>query len=199
MMIKLGITGGIGSGKTTVAHILEDFGVPVYYADDKAKELMSQYAPLKQQIIDLFGPASYQDNRLNTSYIAGIVFDDKQALSDLEALVHPAVKKDFLAWAAQQKSPVVAVENAILHKSGMDQLVDMVVLVTTDAKKRMERVMKRDKMSANQVKKRIKNQEDVLDLLKKSDYIINNTGSLKDLTNEVLNLLSKVKIMLNKS
>ncbi len=198
-MIKLGITGGIGSGKTTVARILEDFGVPVYYADDKAKELMSHYAPLKQQIIDLFGPASYQDNRLNTSYIAGIVFDNKQALADLEALVHPAVKKDFLVWVAQQKSPVVAVENAILHKSGMDQLVDMIVLVTTDAKKRMERVMKRDKMSADQVKKRIINQEDSSDLLKKSDYVINNTGSLKDLTDKVLDLLLKVKIMLNKS
>ena len=198
-MYILGLTGGIGSGKTTVAKLFEKKGVPVYYADDQAKILMQTHKELTEKIKKLFGENAYTNDKLNTKYIGGIVFKNPDKLKQLEALVHPVVIKDFHKWVANQKADYVIMENAILHKSGMDHLVDDVILVQSDIEKRWRRVMERDAMDKKMVLDRIKNQDNFDKLLKKSKYIINNDFSLDFLAKKVNELDLKVKNMLNKS
>ncbi len=197
-MIKIGLTGGIGTGKTTIAKRFEKLGIPVYYADDKAKAIMQQNPKVRQQIIDLFGNKAYKDNRLNVSYIGGMVFDDPSLLKKLEAIVHPVVRQDFINWSKQQKAPYVMVENAILHKSGMDKLVDLVIVVTADLNKRLERLKKRDGKSKENLLKIIKNQDKESEMLKKSDFVIENNEIADDLDEKISKIDSKVKNMLKK-
>ena len=197
-MIKIGLTGGIGTGKTTVAKRFEKLGVPVYYADDKAKSIMQHDAKVKRQIIDLFGKKAYQDNRLNVSYIGGIVFDNPSLLKKLEAMVHPVVRQDFINWAKRQKAPYVIVENAILHKSGMDKLVDLVIVVTADLDKRLERLKKRDGKSKKDLLKIINNQDKESELLKKSDFVIENNVIAGDLDEKISKIDLNVKNVLKK-
>jgi len=196
-MIKIGLTGGIGTGKTTVAKEFEAMGVPIFYADDRAKEIMQKKPEIKVQIIDLFGEKAYVDNQLNTSYISGIVFDNKNMLTALEKIVHPAVRKDFCDWTKQQKADYIIVENAILHKTGMDKLVDFIVTVTANDDKRFERLQKRDNKTLKALKKIIKNQNSTKKLLKKSNFIIENNGNLEELREKITKLDLKVKSMLN--
>jgi dephospho-CoA kinase len=198
-MIKIGLTGGIGSGKTTVAKTFEAMGVPVYYADDRAKEIMQKDPAIKSEIIRLFGKQAYQDNQLNTSYISGIVFENTNKLQALEKIVHPAVRKDFCQWAKQQNADYIVVENAILHKTGMDKLVDLIVTVTANDEKRLKRLQERDKKPVETLKKIMKNQDKPSDLLKKSNFIIENDGDLENLRKKIVDLDSKVKIMLKQS
>ncbi len=192
-MVKIGLTGGIGTGKSTVAKIFEDQGIPVYYADDKAKEIMQTNSGIISQIKALFGEEAYVDNRLNTSHIGGVVFDDKNMLSKLEAIVHPAVRKDFLEWVSQQDSDCVVVENAILYKSGMHKLVDQIILVTADDEKRINRLIKRDKKSEKDLRKIINNQKTEKKLLKGADFFIKNNGNVDDLVIKVRDFLIIIK------
>ncbi len=195
----VGLTGGIGSGKTTVAKMFEDLGVPVYYADDRAKYLMQHDLKLRKELIRLFGTKVFEDNHLNRKYLADIVFADKLKLIELEQIVHPAVRRDFKHWLKIQTKPIVMVENAILHKSGMDTLVDYVVFVTSEKQKRIDRVIKRDKTSLEQISRRIKNQDKEDFLLKKSDFIIDNTFSHTSTEKKVKELYKNLKFMLKKS
>ena len=197
-MMIIGLTGGMGAGKTTVAQIFEAMGVPVYYADTRAKDLMQEDLELRKSIIDIFGEKAYESGKLNNKYLGGIVFADKDKLKVLEALVHPAVRKDFKKWAKQQKADYIIVENAILHKSGMDKLVDLIIFVKTDDENKIKRVQKRDKLTDEAIKQRLKNQNTDDFMLKKSDFVIENNSSIGDLVEKITEIDRNVKYMLKK-
>ena len=159
MMLKVGITGGIGSGKTTVCRIFEVLGVPVYYADIRAKQLYEEDDELKSKVIDLFGESIYTSEGLNRAEVAHRVFADKELLNSLNAIVHPAVEKDFFKWAEKYRDmPFVVKEAAILFENGGYKKLDRNILVTAPEVLRIKRVMKRDGVTEEQVKDRIRHQ-----------------------------------------
>jgi dephospho-CoA kinase len=198
-MIKVGITGGIGSGKTTVCNIFETFGIPVYNADDRAKKLMTSNKILKSQISDLLGSDAYFKNgRLNRKHIGNIVFKDKNKLAALNALVHPAVAKDGQAWFEQKKiegHPYAIKEAALLIESKSYKELDKLIVVTAPLELRIERVMKRDKVPREGVEARIKNQMDEQERLKYADFIIENNDeqSLIGQVNNIHRMLIDLK------
>lgn len=171
-MIKVGITGGIGSGKSTIAHLYEMMGYPVYYADTRAKWLMNNDPIIKSELIATFGKAIYPD-QLDRKALADIVFSDSEALEKLNNITHPAVGRDLKAWTKAQNSPVVFKEAAILFESGTNKSVDKVICVIAPEINRIMRVMKRDKVSATQVQERISNQWSDEKKAELSDFIIN--------------------------
>lgn len=187
-MKVIGITGGIGSGKTTACQIFEQLGVPVYYADVRAKELMAMDGPLKAKIIQAFGEQAYSAGRLDRAYLAKEVFGNKERLSVLNGLVHPAVSDDFDAWLEDQKdADYVLKEAAILFESGAYQAVDFTVLIIAPEDVRIQRVVQRDGTTPEQVLQRIKNQWTQERKAKLADHIINNDGA-NLLTPQVLEL-----------
>lgn len=157
-MYKVGITGGIGSGKSTVCRMLVERGVALYDADSRAKELMSTSEALRKALIENFGAETFTAEGLNRAYLAERVFNDKEQLRLLNSLVHPAVIADFEAWADEQEGHYVLFESAILFEAGLESRVDAVVAVMAPESLRVERVMARDGHSAEQVMARIKNQ-----------------------------------------
>lgn len=190
-MIKLGLTGGIGSGKSTVAKIFEEFSIPVYYADDRAKWLMNQPV-LKKKISQQFGKEAYKKGILDRVFLAEIVFKNRDALETLNSLVHPVVGEDFQNWCDYQKSDIIVKEAAILIESGAIETVDEVVVVTAPAKVRMDRVMSRDGVTEQQVIDRLNNQMTDSQRLKYATYTIDNGGE-KMLIPQVKSLLEDVK------
>ncbi len=198
-MIRVGLTGGIGSGKTVVAKIFADIGIPVYFADEKAKFLMNTDKIIKAKIIEKFGEKTYYYNRLDNKYLANIVFNFPKKLTELEKIVHPAVLKDFTEWSNKQKSPYVIVENAILAKTGMDKIVDYIIYVDADEKLRIKRVMERSKLNKKDVKLRINQQNSEKKLKNKADFLIINNESIFNLTQEVKKIDFKLKKKLMKS
>ena len=157
-MYKVGITGGIGSGKSTVCRMLAERGVALYDADSRAKELMSASAALRNALIENFGAETFNAEGLNRAYLAARVFNDAEQLRLLNSLVHPAVIADFEAWAEEQNGQYVVFESAILFEAGLENRVDVVVAVMAPESLRVERVMARDGHSKEQVMARIKNQ-----------------------------------------
>jgi len=160
-MYKVGITGGIGSGKTTACKVFEVLGIPVFYADTIAKEIMCTDAVLVEGVKSAFGKESYfEDGKLNNKHIAGIVFNNEIALAQLNALVHPAVFRAFDAWEATIPStvPYTLKEAAILFESGSYKMCDTTILVTAPLKIKMKRLIKRDGVTAEQVKARMDKQ-----------------------------------------
>ncbi len=173
-MIKVGITGGIGSGKTTVVNFFKALGIPAYIADTEAKRLMHQ-SPLREKIVQLFGSGSYTNRgALNRSYIAQRVFKDKHLLTQLNAIVHPQVEKDFQLWAAQQKGNYVIYEAAILFETGRYKAFDHTILVTAPLDKRITRLKKRDQSSEAEIRERMQNQWPDARKEKLADWIIVN-------------------------
>jgi dephospho-CoA kinase len=174
MVTILGITGGIGSGKTYVANIMKRIGISIYFADIEAKSLMNTSKKIIFDLTREFGEEVFFENKVNYKYLANIVFSDKEKLEKLNSIVHPEVKKDFKNWVNNQKDAnnIIAVETAILFESGFDELVNKILLIDADIDTRIERVMKRDSCTTEQVKSRIKNQTNVQFLLKKSDFIV---------------------------
>lgn len=144
-MMKVGITGGIGSGKSTVCRLFARLGVAVYDSDAGAKRLMTEDAELRRRITDRFGAEAYADGTLNRTYLAGRVFSEAQALADLNAIVHPAVRADFAAWAEQQEGDYVILESALLFDAGFDACVDRTVAVLAPEALRIERTCRRDR------------------------------------------------------
>ncbi len=157
-MMTVGLTGGIGSGKTTVARLFTAIGIPVYDSDTRAKKLMEASGKLRTGITELLGEAAFTGNKLNRPYIAGKVFDDRDLLKQLNNLVHPAVKRDFRRWAALQDAPYVIQEAAILFENGTYKEHDKIILVTAPEEVRVARIMERDGSSEKEIRSRMDHQ-----------------------------------------
>lgn len=178
MTRRIGITGGIGSGKTTVCKIFEQFGIPVYYADDRAKSLMTDNIVVKNQLIQAFGQEVYFENgQLNRAYLANIVFNEQAALDQLNAIAHPAVKQDGLIWDEQHKQTAYTLrEAALIYEAGIDKQLDYVILVTAPEAMRIQRVMQRDNTTADAVRARMNKQWPQERKEALADFIIQNDG-----------------------
>lgn len=195
-MIKIGITGGIGSGKSFVASVLkEQYGIPVYDTDSRAKALMLTDATIRDGLIRLLGNEVYLSGQLNKPVLAAYLFASDENARQINSLVHPAVKRDFVEWVDSQRTlaTVVAVESAILFESGMDKLVDATVMVHAPMEVRISRTMQRDNATRLQVEKRIRAQMDDEQKCALATYIIENDGvrSLTEQLEQLLNELNK--------
>ncbi|MFA5244754.1 MAG: dephospho-CoA kinase [Pedobacter sp.] len=178
-MFRIGITGGIGSGKTTVCKVFELLGIPVFYADSIAKSIMHTDAELKDQIIRVFGKDSYSENGdLDRAYISSIVFKDEAELQKLNSLVHPAVFRAFDLWVSEQVNvPYVMKEAALLFESDSYKMCDQTILVLAPEEIRIARVTERDKISEDEVKLRMKKQWPDAEKQKLANYILRNDES----------------------
>lgn len=157
-MKKIGVTGGIGSGKSTVCSLLEHLGFPVFYSDQEAKRILDSDTGLKSQMISIFGVDVYLNNKLNRPYLAQKIFSDKKNVEKVNALVHPRVRKCFDEWAEKQNSKLVFNEAAILFETEAYKSFDATILITAPEKLRIQRVLKRDSTSELEIISRIKNQ-----------------------------------------
>lgn len=176
--VLVGLTGGIGSGKSTVAHIISAKNIPIYIADDAAKQLYLSDMQLKAQVIAHFGAESYSDGKLNRAHLSEIVFNSKDQLNLLNSLVHPAVARDFHSWTQAHKShQILFKEAAILFESGSYTTCDFTVTVNCAEEVRIKRVMERDGVSKEAVLARIKQQWTDEQRTKKADFTIANDGS----------------------
>lgn len=173
-MLRIGLTGGIGSGKTTVAQIFGVLGIPVYSSDDAAKRLMNEDEDLKKKIIESFGKESYQNGELNRKYVANEAFSDPKKIKLLNSMVHPATIKDATAWMEKQNAPYVIKEAALIFESGSDQFLDYVIGVKSPLNLRIERTMKRNNVTAEEVASRMKLQMDEVEKMNRCDFIIVN-------------------------
>ena len=190
-MIVVGLTGGIGSGKSTVARMFEALGVSIYIADDEAKKLMNEELTIRKQLIDLLGKKSYIDGRLNRSYIADKVFNDKKSLEKLNAIIHPAVANHFIQWKNKQTSPYVLKEAAILFENGGDKQCDYTILVTAPENVRIERVLQRDNTTKSKILARLKHQWPDAKKILMADFVIKNE-KLEKTKAQVRNIHNKI-------
>lgn len=176
-MLRVGVTGGIGSGKSLVCEVFRVLGVPVSNADDTARFLMNEDAALIKSIKDLFGEAAYQDHELNRAWLAQHVFSQPDKLTQLNALVHPAVAMQSNRWFAEQTTPYAIKEAAIFFESGTNMEVNVMIGVWAPEKIRLERVMKRNNLSEADVRLRMSRQMPEAEKMKRCDFVINNDGS----------------------
>ena len=175
MMTTVGLTGGIGSGKTTIANLFAtEFAIPIYIADTKAKELIAQDTHLQQEIKALLGEETFVEGKYNTAFVASIVFSTPEKLQALNQLIHPYVQQDFARWREEQHSPYVIKESAILFESGSYKDCDYIITVTAPLEERIRRVMLRDKIDRKTVEKRIKNQWNDENRIKLSTFVVDN-------------------------
>ena len=174
MIIKVGITGGIGSGKTTVAKVFEVLGVPVYYADEAAKRLMNEDEILKGEIQHHFGKECYLEGKLNKKYLSELVFTNDKKLALLNSIVHPATIADAQKWMQQQTTPYAVKEAALIFESGSQQELDYVIGVFTPIPMRIQRVIKRDQLSREEIKARMDKQMDESIKMRLCDFVITN-------------------------
>lgn len=178
MMLKIGLTGGIGSGKSVVARIFSVLGTSVYHADEKAKFLMEEDPGLKTAIKSLLGNDAYREGELNRKYISQLVFKDKKVLDQLNAIVHPAVRDDFYSWCKGKQNEVYVVEEAaLLFETGFYREFDYNILVTAPEAIRIKRVMERDNIPEISVIERMKNQMEEHLKLNLCDFEIENSGT----------------------
>ena len=178
------LTGGIGSGKTTVAKMFKKLEVPVYDSDSEAKKLMRSSKKIRTAIKALLGDGAYKGKKLNKTLISDRIFKDKSLLKQLNAIVHPAVRKHFKAWVKRQNTPYVIQEAAVIFENGMHGFYDKIVLVTAPEELRLARVIERDAISESEVASRMGNQWEDARKIELSDYIIENL-ELKDTRTKV--------------
>lgn len=175
MTIRIGITGGIGSGKSVVSKILSLLNIPIYLSDDEAKRLTATDETIRQELTDLLGNELYQGGMLNKQKLANYLFASSENAENVNAIIHPQVKQDFRRWCTRHSdSPFVAMESAILFESGFDSEVDVVVMVYAPQEVRIQRAMMRDAASRKQIEQRIQNQMDDEAKRAKADYTIIN-------------------------
>jgi dephospho-CoA kinase len=180
----VGLTGGIGSGKSTVAKMFERLDIPIYYSDDEAKNLMNSSKKIRESLIALFGQHTYENGALNRPYVAGLVFHNKNKLNELNAIVHPEVKSNFLEWVARQNTAYVIQENPLIFENKSQNDFDFVITVTAPVQIRVQRVMERDGSTEYQVFSRVKNQLEDEIKINQSDFVITN-DDLKDTKDQV--------------
>lgn len=173
-MIKLGITGGIGSGKSVVAELFTLYGVPVFIADTEAKLLTNSSPVIRRELIALFGDDLYTEAGLDKKKLASYIFNDSQLLQTVNRIIHPEVGTHFLNWVKQQKGKVCAIESAILFESGFDALVDKTLTVFAPEAIRIKRAANRDKISEETIRQRVKNQLSEEIKKERSDFIVYN-------------------------
>lgn len=173
-MRVVGLTGGIGSGKTTVAKMFEEFGIPVYIADTEAKLLMNRSKVIKRKLKQLLGDDAYVDEQLNRTFVASKIFNNKTLLEDVNAIVHPRVAKHFKRWLAKQSAPYIIKEVAVLFENGSYKECDYIITVSAPVEVRIQRVLKRDNTTRTKVNAIIKNQWSDDQRFKHSDFMINN-------------------------
>ena len=174
MILKVGLTGGIGSGKSTVAQIFEILGTPVYYADIEAKRLMNEHPELRTAITNVFGQEAYSNDILNRKYLASIVFSDSSKLELRNSLVHPVTKKDSENWMNRQTTPYAIHEAALIFEARVSDRLNYVIGVSSPLELRIKRAMERDKVDRDEILKRMNQQMDEKAKMNKSDFIILN-------------------------
>ncbi len=190
-MFNVGITGGMGSGKTTVCKMFEALGIPVYNSDERAKHLMNHEHFLIDQIKKYFGEEAYRDGTLNRKLLADRVFNDKSLLTQLNALVHPVVFRDTERWLKEQvekKVPYTLREAALLVETGSYKMLDKLIVVTAPVSKRMERITKRDNVSKTDIQARMNNQLEESEKIKLADYVITNDKDIAHLEAQVIKI-----------
>lgn len=196
-MLKIGLTGGIGSGKTTVAKIFEILGIPVYYADEAAKKLMNEDEELKKNIIAEFGEDIYINGKLDRKTLAGIVFNTPEKLNILNSIVHPATINDASKWMQKQSAPYSLKEAAIIFESASQHHLDYVIGVTAPAQLRIQRTMQRDGITQQEVIARMDKQMDETIKMKLCDFLIYNDEQ-QMLLPQVLELHNKLLLLAKK-
>lgn len=180
-MIKIAITGGIGSGKSYISHLLEELNIPIYNADNEAKRLMIVDDGIRRELIALLGEDVYKEGTLNKPLLVSYLFSDPAHVKQINEIIHPRVKVDFAKWTAEWRdkdSEVVGMESAILYEAGFEKTVDAVVMVYAPMELRIKRAMERDNATEKQILARIAAQLDDEEKRRRADFIVYNDGSL---------------------
>lgn len=176
-MVKIGITGGIGSGKSVVATLLRLYGIPVYIADEESKRLTNSSPVIRRALVDLVGEAVYDaDGKLDKPRLANFIFGQPEHLARVNAIIHPEVNRDFLDWSERQEKAFCAIESAILFESGFDRIADVKLMVLAPLEIRLERAIARDHASREALERRIKSQMADEEKASRSDFVIHNDG-----------------------
>ena len=192
----VGLTGGIGSGKTTVAKLFQELGVPFYIADERAKILMNTSEVIKKELIDLFGEQAYVSGGINRSFLASKIFENANLLKQMNAIVHPKVAADFERWKKRQNAPYVLKEAAIIFENNMASQYDFIITVVADLEQRIARVTNRDSTTKDKVLAIVKNQLTDHKKAEQSHFVITN-HNLDDTKDQVLKIhqqLSKLVV-----
>lgn len=192
-MIKLGITGGIGSGKSTVSEIFSLCGIPVYIADIESKRITETSPIVRKQLIELFGEQLFANGVLNKPLLASYIFNDSINLQKVNAIIHPEVEKDFYKWVNENSNcDIIAQEAAILYESGFNKLMDKVVMVYAPLEIRIQRSMLRDNVSREKIQERIRNQMSDEEKTELSDFVIVNDETIS-VIEQVLKIIQQLK------
>ena len=195
-MTTLGVTGGIGSGKTTVCGFLSEQGAKVFYADLEARQLMTEHEAVRQEIMDAFGPDSYADDgSLNRAYLSDVVFGSAENVERINAIVHPRVHEAFARAAEQAEAEGIELlihEAALIFESGGDKHLDAVAVVVAPDEDRVARVVDRDDSTADAVRDRMGHQLPQEELRRRADHVIENDGTLEDLRRKSVGLYDQV-------